>query len=205
MRENGDFRRAATQYERTAYEYPAHEKAAAAGYAAIFAHRENLKVVAAPGRRRPRRATVASSLRFSDTFPQHEQAPIVLVAAAQDLYDLKDYAAARDAGRKLLEKFPSATRELQRTAWTVVAHSSFELAEFPVAEQAYVQVLAATPADDESRPTWSRTSRLRSTSRARRPMPPATTAPPQTTSCASRKRRRLRRSVRAPSTTRAPR
>ncbi|MDR7134996.1 TolA-binding protein [Lysobacter niastensis] len=152
LRENGDFRGAATQYERTAYGYPAHEKAAAAGYAAIFAHRENLKVVAASQENEARRATVDSSLRFSDTFPQHEQAPIVLVAAAQDLYDLKDYAAARNAGRKLLEKFTSATRELQRTAWTVVAHSSFELAEFPVAEQAYVQVLAATPAGDGSRP-----------------------------------------------------
>ncbi|HJW45727.1 MAG TPA: tetratricopeptide repeat protein, partial [Lysobacter sp.] len=157
LRENGDFRGAAAQYERTAYEYPAHEKAAAAGYAAIFAHRENLKVAAASEQgaseqERAKRATVASSLRFADTFPQHEQAPIVLVAAAQDLYDLKDYAAARDAGRKLLEKFPSVTKELQRTAWTVVAHSSFELAEFPVAEQAYVQVLVATPANDESRP-----------------------------------------------------
>jgi TolA-binding protein len=152
LRENGDFRGAAAQYERTAYEYPAHEKAAAAGYAAVFAHRENLKVAAASEQESAKRATVASSLRFVDTFPQHEQAPTVLVAAAQDLYDLKDYAAARDAGRKLLEKFPSAGRELQRTAWTVVAHSSFELSEFPVAEQAYVQVLAATPANDESRP-----------------------------------------------------
>lgn len=151
LRENGDFRRAATQYERTAYEYPAHEKAAAAGYAAIFAHRENLKVVAPADETEARRATVASSLRFADTFPQHEQAPIVLVAAAQDLYDLKDHAAARDAGRKLLEKFPSATPDLRRTAWTVVAHSSFELAEYPVAEQAYMQVLAATPATDEAR------------------------------------------------------
>ena len=151
LRENGDFRLAAEQYERTAYGYPAHEKASAAGYAAIFAHRENLKGVAPSEQDQAKRATVASSLRFADTFPQHEQAPVVLVAAAQDLYDLKDYAAARDAGRKLLEKFPAATRDLQRTAWMVVAHSSFELAEFPVAEQAYVQVLAATPAQDASR------------------------------------------------------
>jgi TolA-binding protein len=151
LRENGNFRLAAAQYERTAYEYPAHEKAAAAGYAAIFAHRENLKVVAASEREESMRATVASSLRFADTFPQHDQAPVVLVAAAQDLYDLKDYAAARNAGRKLLEKFPAATQELKRTAWTVVAHSSFELADFQVAEQAYVQVLAMTPASDASR------------------------------------------------------
>lgn len=151
LRENGDFARAATQYERTAYEYPAHEKASAAGYAAIFAHRENLKVAAASGHDAAMRATVASSLRFADTFPQHEQAPVVLVAAAQDLYELKDYAAAREAGRKLLQKFPATTRELQRSAWTVVGHSSFELTDFPTAEQAYVQVLAATPANDAAR------------------------------------------------------
>lgn len=151
LRENGDFRRAAVQYERTAYEYPAHEKAASAGYAAVFAHRENLKGVAASEVDEAKRATVASSLRFADTFPQHEQAPVVLVAAAQDLYDLKEHAAARDAGRKLIEKFPTASRDLHRTAWTVVAHSSFELGEFPVAEQAYVQVLAATPEGDPGR------------------------------------------------------
>ena len=150
LRENGDFRLAAEQYERTAYGYPAHEKAAAAGYAAIFAHREHLKSVSASEQDQAKRATVASSLRFADTFPQHEQAPTVLVAAAQDLYDLKEFVAARDAGRKLLEKFPAATRDLQRTAWLVVAHASFELSDFPVAEQAYVQVLAATPAGDSS-------------------------------------------------------
>lgn len=151
LRENGDFRGAATQYERTAYDYPAHEKASAAGYAAIFAHREYMKGVSGAEQDQAKRATVASSLRFADTFPQHEQAPIVLVAAAQDLYDLRDHVAARDAGRKLLEKFPTTTRELQRTAWTVVAHSSFELGEYPVAEQAYMQVIAATPASDATR------------------------------------------------------
>ena len=151
LREDGNFSRAAAQYERTAYEYPAHEKSAAAGYAAIFAHRENLKVVEASAQENARRASVASSLRFADTFPQHEQAPVVLVAAAQDLYELKDHAAAREAGRKLLAKFPSASRELQRSAWTVVAHSSFELADYPTAEQAYTQVLSTLPADDAAR------------------------------------------------------
>ena len=42
--ENEDFGEAALEYERTAYEYAAHEQASAAGYAAIFAHREDLKV-----------------------------------------------------------------------------------------------------------------------------------------------------------------
>jgi tetratricopeptide (TPR) repeat protein len=42
--EEKNYGEAAREYERTAYNYPPHEKASAAGYAAIFAHRENLKI-----------------------------------------------------------------------------------------------------------------------------------------------------------------
>src|SRR5262249_21135150 len=44
--ENRDFGTAAREYEKTAYEYPDHEKASAAGYAAIYAYREQEKVAA---------------------------------------------------------------------------------------------------------------------------------------------------------------
>ena len=40
-----------------------------------------------------------SSLRFADTFPDHEHAPTILGAAADDLYDMKDFAPALSAGR----------------------------------------------------------------------------------------------------------
>ena len=42
--ENKDFGEAAKQYERTAYGYAPHPQSAAAGYAAIFAYREQLKL-----------------------------------------------------------------------------------------------------------------------------------------------------------------
>jgi tetratricopeptide (TPR) repeat protein len=152
LRENRDFASAAREYQRTAYDYPVHEKSAAAGYAAIYAHRENLKVVSADAREAARRDTVASSLKFAATFPQHAEAPVVLAAAAEDLYDIKEFAQARDAGRKLIEHFPSAAPKEQRTAWLVIAHASFDLADFPDAEQAYTHVLEATSQSDESRP-----------------------------------------------------
>src|SRR5262249_20113207 len=41
--ENQDFGEAAKQYERTAYGYPPHPKSAAAGYAAVYAYRQQLK------------------------------------------------------------------------------------------------------------------------------------------------------------------
>ena len=43
---------AAREYERTAYDYPEHEKAAAAGYAAIYAHREQREGRGGRGSRR---------------------------------------------------------------------------------------------------------------------------------------------------------
>ena len=152
MRENGDQPGAAREYERTAYEYPPHEKAAAAGYAAIYAHREYLKVVSADAKDAARRDTVTSSLRFADTFPQHEHAAVVLGAAAEDLYDMKDFTLARTSAQKLIDSFPNAAPPVRRTAWVVVAHSSFDLAEYPQAEQAYARVLEATGQEDTSRP-----------------------------------------------------
>jgi len=149
--ENRDFAGAAREYERTAYEYAKHDRAAAAGYAAVYAHREQLKVVTEDSKLAARRDTVTSSLRFADTFPDHEHAATILGAAADDLYDMKDFAPALAAGHKLIDRYPNAAAPVRRSAWLVVAHSSLELADYPNAEQAYGQVLALTPADDDSR------------------------------------------------------
>jgi TolA-binding protein len=151
MLENHDYPAAAHEYERTAYDYPAHAKSAAAGYAAIYAHREYLKVAGAEVKDAARRDTINSSIKFADTFPQHEQAAIVLAAAAQDAYEMKDLVLARDSGRHLIEKFPNAVAGVRRDAWLVVGHSTFGLAEYADAEQAYGHVLEATPAADTAR------------------------------------------------------
>jgi tetratricopeptide (TPR) repeat protein len=149
--ENHDFGDAATEYERTAYDYPVHERAAAAGYAAIYAHREHLKAASEAEHDVVRRATVTSSLRFADTFPEHEHAPVVLGAAAQDLYEMKDFELAAASGQKLVDRYPAGDLALRRSAWTVVAHSSFELERYPAAELAYSRVLELTPDGDDSR------------------------------------------------------
>jgi tetratricopeptide (TPR) repeat protein len=149
--EDADFGEAAREYERTAYSYAPHERASAAGYAAIFAHREELRAASEEQKPALKRATVESSLRFADTFPEHEHAAVVLGAAAEDLYALDDFAPARTAASALIERYPTADPALRRSAWTVAAHSSFELADFVAAEPAYSEVLALTPADDENR------------------------------------------------------
>jgi tetratricopeptide (TPR) repeat protein len=149
--ENKDFGEAAKQYERTAYEYPQHARSAEAGYAAVYSYRQQLKI-AGDGQQEPvKRAVVASSIKFADTFPADPHAAAILGAAADDLYELKDYGPAIAAGQRVVDSYPNADTAIRRSASIVVAHGSFEIGEYAQAEHAYTQVLAVTPADDSSR------------------------------------------------------
>ena len=148
--ENEDFAVAAAEYERTAYDYEPHEQASAAGYAAIYAYREDLKIATGVRQREVKQATVTSSLRFADTFPEHEEAPVVLGAAADDLYEMKDFPGAIAAAQLLIDRYPAAEQSLRRSAWAVIAHSSIDLAEYENAEHAYTNVLDLTAEDDEN-------------------------------------------------------
>jgi tetratricopeptide (TPR) repeat protein len=150
--ENEDFVDAAEEYGRTAYGYEAHEKSAAAGYAAVYAWRQELTVATGARQRDVKDATVESSLRFADAFPEHEEAPVVLGAAADDLYAMKDFARAIDSGHKLVDRYPDSDRSLRRSAWAVIAHSSIDIAQYQNAEVAYMNVLQLTDEDHESRP-----------------------------------------------------
>jgi tetratricopeptide (TPR) repeat protein len=158
--ENEDFGQAALEYEHTAYDYPEHEQAAKAGYAAIFAHRQHQKRFAGQaGEAGPageahevvRQAAVASTLRFVESFPAHEHAAVVLGAAVDDLYEMERYEFAIETGRKLLADYPEADAAIVRSAWLAIAHSAFDIADYPQAEQAYAQVLELTAEDDEAR------------------------------------------------------
>src|SRR5213594_3321784 len=152
--ENKDFGEAARQYERAAYGYAPHPQSAAAGYAAIYAYREQLKVADKKQQDAVKGDTVASSLKFADAFPQDEHAAAVLGAAAEDLYELKNYKAAIEADQRVIDNYPNAEAAIRRSAWIVVAHGSFELAEYSQAEHAYAEVLKVTPQGDESRASF---------------------------------------------------
>ncbi len=149
--ENQHFGQAAVEYEKTAYDYASHDKASAAGYAAVYAHRKHLETSDPAGENRVKQAVVRASIKFVDTFPKHAKADIVLGAAAEDLYAMQAFEQALDAGRRLLDNYPGADTEVTRTAWLVVAHASYEIENYPDAELAYLKVLGLLPADDQSR------------------------------------------------------
>ncbi len=149
--ETRQYRAAAVEYERSAYDYPAHSKAAEAGYAALLAYRELTKHGTGTAKAADKRHSVQSALRFAERFPKHTQAAAVLTKISEDLYGLNQFEAAAQAARRVTERHPGASADLRRTAWTVVAHSAFDTQDYAQAESAYQYALELTPSQHAQR------------------------------------------------------
>lgn len=153
--EDKQFAAAATEYERVAYGKPVHARSADAGYAALLARAEGVKLASADQAPAQRRAGVASALRFADAFAQDPRATAVLVNTAQTQYQLglPDEAAAL-AQRVLAAKPPAqtaATPDQQRIALTLLGNTAFEAGRFAQAEQFSQQQLALTAEGEPGR------------------------------------------------------
>jgi TolA-binding protein len=150
--ESRQYLEAATEYERTAYGYGPHEKAAAAGYAAIVSYAKEEEGAPAEAKAQAHRRSLDSSLKFAAAFPSHPESAAVLTRAATDLYAAKDYPRAAAAAQQLLARDPPVDPAKQRIAWTVIANSDFEQGLFDKAEAAYSRAQALMPANDPERP-----------------------------------------------------
>src|SRR3984893_9633253 len=142
---------AAQAYEFTAYGYGTHEKAGAAGYAAIVAYGKQEESLTGDAKAKMHARGVDSSLKFAQTFPLHPETAQVLARASTDLYAEKDYPRAITAAQTLLARQPPVDQAKQRIAWTVVANSEFEQGEFAKAETGYNSAQALMPPNDPER------------------------------------------------------
>ncbi len=140
--ENKDFLAAAKEYEKTAYSYPVNKKSSKAGYATVYAYREYLKKVSQYDKNRVKREVIRVSLTFVDVFPKHKKASVILAATADNLYEMKDYQFAIKTAHQLIKSYPNSQQDLRRSAWLVIAYSSFDIHKFKDSEEAYVKVLA---------------------------------------------------------------
>lgn len=146
--ESGDFEQAAAEYERTSYAYPPHEKSAEAGYAALLSFQRHEEQLDGEARSAWHDAYLDSGLRFADTYPDHPESGAVLTTVAEDLFRRNQFDLAIGVAHAVIDKQPPVAPELARTAWTVIAHSQFDLENFAAAEQAYYQLRTVTPRDD---------------------------------------------------------
>ncbi len=146
--ESEDFQAATVEYERTSYDYVAHEKSAEAGYAAVLSYRENEKLLAGAAKSEWHAQYLDSGLRFADTYPDHPESGAVLTTVAEDLFRQSQFDLAIAVGETVVAKQPAVDGKLLRTAWTVIAHSQFDLQNFAVAETSYYSLRSFTPVDD---------------------------------------------------------
>ncbi|MDJ0711006.1 MAG: tetratricopeptide repeat protein [Woeseiaceae bacterium] len=146
--ESEDFGDATAEYERTAYGYPFHDKSSEAGYAAILSYREHEKSLTGVAKDDWHQAYLDSGLKFAQTYPEHPESGAVLTTVAEDLFQQDQFDLAIAVGQAVVAKQPPVKPELARTAWTVIAHSQFDLNNFSDAESAYYSLRSFTPADD---------------------------------------------------------
>ncbi len=144
--QNGQFEQAASEYTRTAWDYPAHERSAEAGYAAVLARQTLAEKASAETRNAQVRSSVDTALRFADSFPEHEQQPRVLMRAAEDLYAIDARDEAIVIATRVTEMQEPAAAALQSPAWTLIGYAHMDEQRYPQAEQGLSQALAlSTP------------------------------------------------------------
>jgi tetratricopeptide (TPR) repeat protein len=90
-----------------------------------------------------------SGLKFADTYPDQPESGAVLTTVAEDLFRQNQFDLAIAVGDAVVAKQPAVDASLLRTAWTVIAHSQFDLENFSAAETSYYSLRNFTPVDDQ--------------------------------------------------------
>lgn len=146
--------RAIAAFERAAYDFGNHDRAAEAGYAAVLAYRD----YAAAGSGRPQQEQQALAAdqqlnrqRFAQVFPQDERAPAVLHAAIRHDYEAGNHGDVVIQARQLLGWQPPAPADIRAGVTLLQAHSLYARGDFRGAEAAYDEALAQLPAGDPRR------------------------------------------------------
>lgn len=144
---------AAQEYDRTAYGYPSHARAAEAAYASVLAYEKHAAEIAAEARPEALRLAIDAGIKLADQFPEHPTKLPVLLQVAKNLFELKSYDEAIDIAARVLQAQPPAAVTLRRNAWSVTGDSHFAQNRYADAETAFSEELRLTPQDATERGT----------------------------------------------------
>src|SRR5579862_2164985 len=136
---------AATEFERTAYNYPPGPRTAAAAYAVLVSLQKQEEQLPPAARADVHARSVAAGLRFAEAFPNHPESAGVLTRAAQDEFTAHNLPHAIHLSELLLARTPPVDIAQQRIAWNIIAQSQFDQGAFDKAEPAYQHALSLAP------------------------------------------------------------
>jgi cellulose synthase operon protein C len=142
---------AATEYERTAYDYPRNDKSATAGYAALVSYQKAEEALSGSAQVEWHKKATDAGVKFAQTFPEHPDSPGVLTRAAEEIFAQKDLPRAITVSQAILARQPPVEVAKQRIAWTIIAQSHFDQGEFDKAEPAFLKARELVGADDKMR------------------------------------------------------
>jgi tetratricopeptide (TPR) repeat protein len=149
--ESRQYADAASEYEKTAYDYPRNERSAAAGYASLVAFQKERERLAGEAQTSWHLRQIDAGIRFARTFPEHPDSGGVITRAAQDVFALKDLPRAIDVAQRVLAHQPPVDVAKQRIAWNIIAEANFELGVFDQAEAGYLRARDLLPPNDPLR------------------------------------------------------
>ncbi len=149
------YNNALSEYEKTAYSYPPHNKNSEAGYAALLTFNKLIELAKPEKKPQLKLKATQSAIHFSNQFPDDKHAPAVITKTSEELFAIKDYKQASEFAKRVIDRKDIKDKSLTKTAWTVYAHTQFELKNYAAAELAYIEVLKRTSAKSKQYAAFS--------------------------------------------------
>lgn len=149
--ESHQYAEAATEYEKTAYDYPRNDKSATAAYASLVSYQKSEESLSGAAKADWHKRATDAGVRFAQTFPEHPDSAGVLTRAAEEIFAAHDLPRAISISESILARQPPVDVAKQRIAWTIIAQSHFDQNEFDKAEPAFIKARELAGPDDKLR------------------------------------------------------
>src|SRR5690349_7645662 len=146
-----DFRGAAAEFEKTAYNYPRNPRSAVAAYAALESYGKYEAALPAAEKAEAHKVAIDAGVKFGTSFPEHPDSAGVLTRAAEDIFAAQDLQRAIEVSNLVLAHQPPADAAKRRIAYTIIGQSNFDLLNFPEAEKNYIAARDLLPPNDKMR------------------------------------------------------
>jgi len=137
--ESKRYGQAATEYERTAYDYPKGPRSATAAYAGLVAYQKGEELLDGNAKAQWHEKSTEANIKFAQSFPEHPDSAGVLTRAAQGVFQAKDLPRAIELSQAILARQPPVDTPKQRIAYTIIGQSEFDQGNFAQAEAAYAK------------------------------------------------------------------
>ncbi len=150
--EEGSYRQAINEYERTASSRGDHSRTTDAALGALRASDRLLQRDNVPDRAAVAERATAGAISFVDSYPDHGASPDLLARAGTALLDQQRFDTALQVSGRVLAAAVAAPSALRQVAWSIQAQAYYGLEDYPAAADAYREALQLASQDDPRRP-----------------------------------------------------